>query len=518
MEDKNSVGKVWLVGAGPGDEGLLTIKAARVLGGADVIVYDCLVGKSIVVKYGAGKELINVGKTAGHHPIPQGEINRILVAEAKKGKKVVRLKGGDPFLFGRGGEELEELKKTGIPFEVVPGVTSPLAVPAYNGIPVTHRDYASSLHVITGHVRAGKENSVHYKALAEAGGTLVFLMGVTALGTIMEELEAAGMRPDMPAAVLQDGTTAGQRRVVATIGTLARKAEEAAVRPPALIVVGNVCRLAQKLGWYEKLPLSGMKVVLTRPKELISAMAEKLREKGAEVLELPVIDTVPIEENRLLEESFEKIGLYDWIVFTSQAGVRIFFEKMRKKGVDIRALSHAKFAVIGEGTGKALENCGIFADVMPKLYDGVSLGEIIAGQKIRGQKILLPRAEKANRELVPILERAGASVCDLPIYRTVYCGASEIAVSIKDELESGRNACVVFTSSSTVEGFVKAAEGMNFSKVRAACIGRQTADTAEKYGMRCRISKKASIDSLVELVERMRGTDDEKKAEKVKKQ
>ena len=284
MGSENMCGKVWLVGAGPGDEELLTIKAENVLWKADVLVYDHLVGKNIVMKFGVGKKLINVGKTAGNHPIPQEKINRILVEEAEKGKKVVRLKGGDPFLFGRGGEELMELVRHHIPFEVVPGVTSPLSVPAYNGIPVTHRDYASSLHIVTGHAGKGRQSSINYKALVETGGTLVFLMGVTALEAIMRGLIEAGMNPDMPSAILQEGTTAGQKRVAATVGTLAKAASESDVRPPALIVVGEVCRLAEKLFWYEKLPFMGMRILLTRPKELISVMAERLRSQGAEVL------------------------------------------------------------------------------------------------------------------------------------------------------------------------------------------------------------------------------------------
>lgn len=496
-------GKVWLVGAGPGDEGLLTVKASRVLKEADVLVYDHLAGKNIVAKYGAGKELINVGKIAGHHPVPQEEINKILVREAGKGKKVVRLKGGDPFLFGRGGEELEELVKYDIPFEVVPGITSPLAVPAYNGIPVTHRNYASSLHIVTGHAGNGKEENIHYKALVEGGGTLVFLMGVAALGDIMDGLKNAGMRPDMPAAILQEGTTAGQRRVLATVDTLAEKAADAKIKAPALIVVGDVCALSDKLAWYEKLPMTGMRVLLTRPKELISVMAERLKEKGAEVLEVPVIETVPVEPNQPLKECLENIKDYDWIVFTSQAGVRIFFDKMREYGTDIRKLSRAGFAVIGEGTKRALEAYGIFADIMPEVYDGVSLGRALARENIRNRKILLPRAQKANQELVPILEEAGASVLDLPVYRMVY---KDIPVCIKEEFESDRITCAAFTSSSTVEGFVKAAGDIDFSKVNAACIGQQTADTAKNYGMKCYISEKATIDSLVSLIERMKDT------------
>lgn len=513
----NSKGKVWIVGAGPGDEGLLTVKARSILLEADTLVYDHLVGKNIILKYGMGKELINVGKTAGHHPIPQQKINWILAAEARKGKKVVRLKGGDPFLFGRGGEELEELEACGIPFEVIPGVTSALAVPAYNGIPVTHRDYASSLHIVTGHAGKGKENNINYKALVEAGGTLIFLMGVTALESIVEGLKRAGMSLSVPAAILQEGTTAGQRRVVADIGTLTEKAAAAGIKPPALIVVGEVCSLSDKLDWYEKKPLAGTRIFLTRPKEFISSMAEKLRGKGAEVLEIPSIETAPIRENRLLEKALKNISTYDWIVFTSQVGVRIFFEKIREYKTDIRDICCAKFAVIGEGTKKALELQGIFADVMPEVYDGVSLGRELAGQNIKDKRILIPRAERGNKELVPILEEAGAFVSDLAVYRTVYRDFSGIPLSVRDEINSGKTDCAVFTSSSTVEGFVKAAEGADFSRLTAACIGRQTADTAEKYGMKCYISEKASIDSLTELVERIRKTDD-KKTEKIKRQ
>lgn len=501
-------GKVWLVGAGPGDEGLLTLKARSVLMEADVIVYDHLVGKNIIIKYGAGKELRDVGKTAGHHSIVQEQIHQILAEEAEQGKKVVRLKGGDPFLFGRGGEEAEALAKKGIPFEIVPGVSSALAVPAYNGIPVTHREYASSLHIVTGHVKKGAEKPIPYKALVEAGGTLVFLMGVTALESIMEGLLKAGMDPEAPAAVLQEGTTAGQRRVLAPADTIAEKARAAGIRPPALLVAGDVCRLSEKLGWYEKLPLMGLRILLTRPRELMDETAEKLRKKGAEVLEVPMIDTVPLEDDGVIQENLEKLSIYDWIVFTSQIGVHTFFKEMKRYGKDIRELSHIRFAVIGESTGRALRQYGIFADVMPEVYDGSSLGSALAECGIKGKRILIPRAEKGSRELAPILDKAGASVCDLPLYRTVYCQTSEI--SVKDEIEKGRIDYVVFTSSSTVEGLVRAAGSMDFSRIKAVCIGRQTAETAGKYGMQCYISNKALIDSIVELIERMNRIDDEK--------
>ncbi len=497
-------GKVWLVGAGPGDIGLLTVKGRTVIKQADVIVYDHLVGKEILSALDDRKKLINAGKLAGHHPIPQDQINRILVAEALKGQKVVRLKGGDPFLFGRGGEELEELRKYQIPFEVVPGVTSSLAVPAYSGIPVTHRTCASSVHIITGHKRQGKEDTTNYRALVQAGGTLVFLMGVTALPQITKRLLEAGMDPKMPSAVLQEGTTAGQRCVMAPLKSLEKEAKEAGIHPPAIIVVGPVCKLSETLAWYEKLPLQGMRVILTRPKELISVLAEKLRVKGAEVLELPAIDTVPIENNQRLWDCFQRLEAYHWIAFTSQVGVRIFFEQMERQKTDIRKLSKAKFAVIGEGTKKALRERGIYADLMPEVYDGESLGRLLAREEIKGQQILIPRAEKGNEALIPILEKAGARVEDVAVYQTVYRECRSI--SVKEEIGKGTTDLVVFTSSSTVKGFVAVAGGIDYTKIKAACIGRQTADTAKSYGMKCYVAKKATLDSLVELVTTIKET------------
>lgn len=495
-------GKVWLVGAGPGDIGLMTVKGKALLEKADVIIYDHLVGNEILSSLDDGKKLINVGKLAGHHPIPQEQINRILVEEAQKGQKVVRLKGGDPFLFGRGGEELGELRKCKIPFEVVPGVTSSLAVPGYNGIPVTHRDFASSVHIITGHKKHGQKEDMDYEALVRAGGTLVFLMGVTALSDIRRKLLEAGMNPDMPAAVLQEGTTAGQKRVLATLGDLEEKVKEAGILPPAIIVIGQVCRLAENLSWREELPLFGMRIALTRPRKLMSSLAEKLRIKGAEVLELPAIDTVAAEENQRLERCFAQIDRYHWIVFTSQTGVQVFFEQAKRRRLDIRKLSGAKFAVIGEGTKAALCERGIYADLIPDIFDGESLGRTLADQEIKGKHVLIPRAEKGNMQLVPILEQAGAFVEDVAVYKTVYHAGR--AVSVKEEIEKGKIDIVVFTSSSTVEGFAAVTEGMDYSGVRAACIGRQTAETAAKYNLKCWIADRATLEDLTELIVKMK--------------
>ena len=343
-------GKVWLVGAGPGDVGLFTLKGMEVLQNAEVVVYDSLVGQGVLSKVPKEARRINVGKRASNHTMPQEQINRVLAEEAKKGLRVVRLKGGDPFLFGRGGEELELLHKEGIPYEVVPGVTSSIAVPAYNGIPVTHRDFCSSLHIITGHKKQGEPYDIDFEALVRTKGTLVFLMGVSALSDICTSLLAAGIDPQMPAAILHKGTTAGQKRIVATVGTLPEEVKRQGILTPAIIVVGKVCALAEEFAWYEKLPLAGWKVLVTRPKETISTMAQKLRVMGAEVLELPAIRTEPLQDQRLLKKAMEELDTFDWIGFTSPIGVRVFFREMKQAGKDIRALGKVKIAAIGKGT------------------------------------------------------------------------------------------------------------------------------------------------------------------------
>lgn len=491
-------GKVWLVGAGPGDAGLLTVKGRKVLDDADVVVFDHLAGKEILSSLDCKKQLINVGKHSGHHPVPQEEINRVLIQEAMKGKKVVRLKGGDPFVFGRGGEELEELVRCRIPFEVIPGVTSALAVPAYAGIPVTHRNCASSVHIITGHNKKGQKEEIPYKALVQTGGTLVFLMGVSALPEIRRGLLQAGMDFDAPAAIIQEGTTAGQRKIKTTVGQLAEAAERSHIAPPAIIVAGPVCNYADILEWYGKLPLQGMRIILTRPREHMGVLAGRLRQDGAEVWEMPAIENVPYADSPRLDSCLEKISQYDWIVFTSQVGVRVFFDHMQERKSDIRMLAKIKFAVIGEGTASALKEKGIFADLIPKVYDGVSLANCLAGQGISGKRILLPRAEKANPDVVPILETAGAVVDEVALYKTNFCRRQ--AFLPVPELETEKIHCVIFTSSSTVEGFAAAMGNNSFSKIRAVCIGHQTAQTAQRYGMHCFVAEEATVEGLVKEV------------------
>ena len=516
MTDKMT-GKVWLVGAGPSDPGLFTLKGREVLEHADVVVYDALVGQSILNMIPSEAKRIHVGKRASRHTMPQEEISRILVKEAQEGKRVVRLKGGDPFLFGRGGEELELLCEYGIPYEVVPGVTSAISVPAYQGIPVTHRDFCSSLHIITGHKKnetkkqtdadeSGQpedaEYNIDFEALVRTRGTLVFLMGVSSLGDICRGLLAHGMDADMPASILQKGTTAAQKRIVATVSTLEEEVKRQGIETPAIIVVGKVCALAERFAWYEKLPLAGKKILVTRPKELISTMAKKLREQGAEVLELPAIRTVPIRPNEILSECFDRISEYDWIVFTSPTGVRIFFDEMKDRKKDLRALSGARFAVIGSGTGKALEERGFFADLMPEIYDGQALGRELAKACRPGERILVPRAATGNRELIDELKKVeNIKIDDVATYATRY--ESQELIDERAEFENGNIDYAVFTSASTVRGFAQAAAGLDFHKVRAVCIGKQTKAAADALGMETYMAKKATMDSVVECVEEL---------------
>ena len=501
-------GKVWLVGAGPGDIGLLTVKGMDVLKNAEVVVYDSLVGMSILSKIPSKAEAINVGKRAANHTMPQADINSLLVKKAKEGYNVVRLKGGDPFLFGRGGEEVELLVKENIPYEIVPGVTSPIAVPAYNGIPVTHRDFCSSVHIITGHKKQGDKYDIDFKALVNTKGTLVFLMGVGSLKDICDSLISAGMDKEMPAAILQKGTTAKQKKIIATVSTLYEEVQRIGIETPAIIVVGKVCALAEEFSWYDKLPLSGYKVLLTRPEEAGSVLAEKLRKKGAEVIENPSIKTIPLKDQTLLYESLEHINTYDWIVFTSPIGVKVFFNELIKAGKDIRCLCNIKVAAIGQGTKKVLEEKGIIADLMPEIYDGEHLGKAIMEQLKGNEKIFIPRAKIGGKELInEISKKDGVEISDIPTYDTVY--VSNDIIDEKNVFETGEIDSAVFTSSSTVKGFTESLKGLDFTKVKAACIGKQTKATADSFGMETYMAEKATIDSLVELIVNMKNNKQE---------
>lgn len=502
MGDVREAGKVWLVGAGPGSCELLTVKAERLLREGDCIVYDRLVGDEVLSMIPAGKKMIGVGKSAGKHGAPQEEINRILIREAKLGKKVVRLKGGDPFLFGRGGEEAEALCRAGISFEVVPGISSSLSVPAYNGIPVTHRDYVSDVHIVTGHHRAGKSQTIPYEALVKTQGTLIFLMGVSALEDIMKGLEHGGMDKNTPAAILEQGTTARQRRIVATVGTLAKAARKRQIKAPSTIVVGEVCALAEQFAWYHKLPLFGEKLIVTRPKERDTRLQERLREMGAEVLTVPTIRTVRIQdEGRLkeIEEEMKELFKYQVLVFTSPYGVERFFELLLENGRDVRALSHMRFAAIGGGTAEELRKRGIQADYVPEHYDGISLGKLLAGKLTDGTRLLLARSSRGGAELLQEIERnPKLSYRELAVYDTEF--SMERGEMLRSFMENGSVTGVIFTSSSTVEGFCRMLGDFPYETVRAVCIGEKTQQAAIEAGMQTDVAKNATVEALAACV------------------
>ena len=490
-------GKVFLVGAGPGDVGLLTLKGKEALEHAETVVYDSLVGEGVFRFIPQEAECIDVGKRAGNHKMEQSEINLLLLEKALEGKCVVRLKGGDPFMFGRGGEELELLAANEIPFEIVPGVTSPLAVPAYSGIPVTHRVFSSSVHIFTGHRKQGEPLQLDFEAMVRMGGTLVFLMGVSSLGEICRGLLAAGMEPQMPAAVLQQGTCAMQKKLILSLADM-EKAVQRGVQAPAILVVGEVCALGNQFAWYEKLPLFGRKILVTRPRERSKVLADRLRSLGAEVLEVPTIRTERIAENRKLWQELERLIEYQYLVFTSPAGVNIFFEELRARGKDIRSLGMAQIAAIGMGTAKEVEARGLNCAWMPEIYDGEHLGILLGEVCKKGDKILIPRAAQGSRQLIQEIEkRVSVEIMDIPIYRTAYEEFPEVG-DIWGQLKRREIQMAVFTSASTARGFAKAAAGIDFGQVWAVCIGAQTEAAAKELGMETVTAKAATIDSLAE--------------------
>ena len=488
-------GKVTLVGAGPGDPGLLTRKGLEALQRAEVVVYDRLVSPTILAMMPEKAEHIDVGKQAARHPVPQDQINQILLDKALEGKNVVRLKGGDPFLFGRGGEELELLAQHGVSFEEVPGITSAISAPAYGGIPVTHRDCCSSLHIVTGHQRAGKELDIDFEALVRTKGTLVFLMGVSALPQICKGLLDAGMEPHMPAAVVERGTTPAQRRISATLGTLPAVAEEAQVESPAVIVVGKVCALAEDFDWFDKLPLKGRRVVVTRPRERAGTLSARLRALGADVWEYPCIATVPLDPCPGVDSAMERLCDYEWLALTSPAGVEALWQWLEGHGKDARALGAVKLAAIGPGTARALSAHGLKADYVPEVYDAAHLGE---GLPAAG-KVLVLRAEEGSPALTEGLARRNIACDDVASYRTVY--ENPRSQELREAVEGTDGLLVTFTSASTVKGFVSSVgEDANFSRMVGMCIGQQTAAEAKKFGIPVRVAREATMDALVETI------------------
>jgi uroporphyrinogen III methyltransferase/synthase len=481
-------GKVYLVGAGPGDPGLLTLKAKECIEKADAIVYDHLANPSFLQYAQSQSEIIYVGKEGSAHTMSQDEINRIMVDRSREGLMVVRLKGGDPFIFGRGGEEAQELVKAEIPFEVIPGVTSAIAVPAYAGIPLTHRDYTSTVAFVAGHEDPAKESSeIAWDKLATATGTLVFLMGVGNLPSIAKSLMDHGRSAETPVAVIQRGTVPQQRTVIGVLRDVAEKAKKEEIRPPAIIVVGEVVGLRKDLDWYEKKPLFGKRIVVTRAREQASSFLAGLSELGAECIEFPTIKIIRPTNWRELDRAIKCLNDYHWVVFTSVNGVKYFFERLGAVGKDVRELKGIKVGAIGSKTAEAIQERGIGPDLVPDEYRAKAVVEAFKHRRVKGKRILLPRAAE-TRELLPEeLEKMGARVDAVKAYRTVKPDSEK--AKVKDLLEKGGIHMVTFTSSSTVGNFVKMfeAEGDKFLKwmerVAVACIGPVTTRTAEERGL-----------------------------------
>ena len=506
-KQKEKRGKVYLVGAGPGDSGLMTVRGSELLRQADVVVHDRLIGEEVTGLIPESAEKINVGKFAGDHPFPQDQINRILADKAKEGKQVVRLKGGDPFIFGRGGEELETLCREGIDFEVVPGITSAVAAAAYAGIPVTHRDYCSSLHFITGHAQAGRELRIDFNELADMDGTLVFFMSISTAPMIAEGLMGAGMDPEMPTAVIENGTRSDQRSFIQPLSELAKSIEENEIVSPALIIVGHVCELSDQFGWFEKLPLKGKHFLVTRPESGASRMAEGLKRLGAKVTVRPAIKTSPIRPI-VIPKRAEKNGAeaqddYDTVVFTSAAGVRSFCDWLFEEDLDMRWFAQRKVACIGSATASALKARGINSDLTPSIFSGQALGEemIEKGFVSRSSRVLLLRTDIASRDITDILEKEGVAFSDVPVYETKI-------IEYKREETPKDVDVITFTSRSCVEGFISSITGCDevedaCRRIPALCIGEKTAEAARAAGFEVICSKEATIDSMLEKAQEL---------------
>lgn len=482
MKRKAQRGKVYLIGAGPGDPELITLKGATYLKEADVVVYDYLVAAETLEACNPEARIVYVGKSGSHHTVAQEEINRLLVKEAKNGHIVARLKGGDPFIFGRGGEEAMVLAEAGIPFEIVPGVTSAIGVPASAGIPLTHRGYTSTVAFVTGHEDPKKgESAIDWEGLAHVG-TIVFLMGVKKLPLITRRLIRAGKSPETPAAVIRWGTTPEQETLVSTLKNIAHEAKRAGFTAPAVLVIGNVVSLRTHLNWYEHLPLFGQGIVVTRPTLQADSFRTALRRLGARVLLFPTIAIRPPKNWRACDRALAHLADYQWIIFTSANGVKFFLERLDAKGSDVRALQGIRIAAIGPATAYALATRGIRADLCPAEFTSEGLIATFDRIDINGAAILLPRAAEAGDVLPRELAARGARVKEIPVYRTI--GSQARREEFLTWLAEGRVSCLTFTSPSTFHHF-REIMGDDFrppSSVTIAVIGPVTSEAVRKTG------------------------------------
>jgi uroporphyrinogen III methyltransferase/synthase len=474
-------GKVYLVGAGPGDAGLLTLRAAELLEKADLVALDALVSRDIAARIPKRAEVVYVGKRASAHALPQDQINALLVREAKSGKTVVRLKGGDPFVFGRGGEEAEELIAQGVPVEIVPGISSAIAGPAYAGIPVTHRAYSTSVTLVTAHEADSGSTGIKWPALAQLDGTIVFMMGFANLPAITSNLIEHGMSPDRGCAVISKGTRYDQRTVAGTLRNIVALVEEAKLETPALIVVGDVVKLHETINWFESKPLFGKRIVVTRAREQASELKRMLEDSGAQVLQFPTIEIAPPQTWDSLDAAID--GSYDWLIFTSTNGVKFFFERLFAKSEDVRSLANARVAAVGQATADDLRARGINPDVVPERFISTELLPLLAADQ-RGIRTAVIRAEEGRDELLTELRKRGGEVHLAVAYRTI--AADYDLDELRALIANDAIDAVTFTSASTVDHFFEKLNGVERAQVlqRATIvsIGETTSTAIRKYG------------------------------------
>ena len=492
-------GKVYLVGAGPGDPGLITVKGLRCLHEADVVVYDRLVDYRLLAQARKGADLVFVGKGPGERVMEQEEINRYLVDSAMTGMVVVRLKGGDPFVFGRGGEEAQALALAGISFEVVPGVTSAIAAPAYAGIPLTHREIASSFTVVSGSEDPSKEESaVRWDLLARSGGTLVVLMGWGTLDTITDTLCREGMAASTPVALVRWGTEPYQTTVTGTLQDIAQRGKEAGLSPPLVAVIGPVVDLRREVSWFDSRPLFGKRVLVTRSRMQASVLSEMLSDEGAEPVELPAIEIASMDDYSEVDIAVASLDSFNWVIFTSANGVEAFFGRMEALEGDSRAFGGTNVGAIGPATASALEQHGIRADFVPAEYVSEAIVEALEALDIKGARVLLPRADIGRDELAKGLTRLGAQVEDLAVYRTIM--PEDSREKARELLNDGPMDVATFTSSSTVINLLNLLDGDSsiLRRVPIACIGPITASKAKEMGLRVDIvAREYTIPGLV---------------------
>ena len=511
MSDALSIdpGTVCLVGAGPGDPGLITVRGLACLESADVVIYDRLVDARIVARARTDAEVIDPASVPGEGAGRQENINTLLIDRARAGNSVVRLKGGDPFIFGRAGEEAEALAEAGIPFEVVAGVTSAIAAPAYAGIPLTHRGIASSVTVVTGAESAQKGGaSVAWDKLARAGGTLVVLMGWGSLSHVTDTLAREGLAADTPVALVQWGTEPYQRTVVGTISDIVSRAREAGLEPPIVAVIGDVVRLRDRLRWFDNRPLFGKRVLVTRTRAQAGALSELLFREGAQPLEVPTLELETLDDFGELDTAVASLPEYDWVVFTSANAVEAVFGRLASMGRDTRSFRAARVAAIGPTTAASLRSHGIVPDLIAKESVSESLADALRGSGVAGKRVLVPGAESRRDILPEALRDAGASVDEVAAYRTVAADGSRERLA---EIVAAGIDVVTFTSSSAVRNLVALLDGDlgALEAAEVACIGPITAATAREAGLKVDIlSQDSTAKGLVEALKRHHDKED----------